>query len=1092
MFGRGTRELMENLPNLDGLDQTAARRLLSQAWLEVAERASLDTPVGDRSSVAHDLRRLSTALQIHAVVVDDLAPDVRTACAFVAAEAADIARSLDVPVSPAAHWRESLVAGMLYLVSGYDANAAVAAQATSMPDDVAPSEGYALASIEAMLTAGDSPAPLATSALPESGLHQRVRAALWLKLGTQVASFNDWLRDPSRAEGDEIAATTGIADALRLKPNDLPIMSHADIQHLARLAAAAMAAAAGRALRSAVPPATATDTYEDFLRARCRRQPLLWPVAAELAAEALPDPGRSAVVAVPTGAGKSGAADLAIQHAIGLGWALYLAPTNALVGQIRRQLRSDHPGVPVREFVGGSEYTASADEALGQMDAGQVLVMTPEKCSLALRQSPEAFDTLALTVFDEAHLLADRRGRGALSELVLSELIARAPDARVLLMSALISNPEALRDWLAAALDRDAIVVRNSWRPTRTLRAVVGIHGPAARRAADGPMRELARLPARRKNVAFDAPLAILAGLQGVWSSSDVEDYALVRVGATTPLNVSRRDDGEIYADRNSAAVRPTVQSLAQLLGQGGEKVMAFLPRSRHDSFAAARDIDGFGETALDEAVEALLALAKAELGVPSLLGSVLAKGVGVHTSALLTEERRASELSFERGNVLVLFTTGTLAQGLNLPATAVIIGGTAIGYDPDRSAAELQDQQRSQLLNAIGRAGRARVAARSLALVVPSKPPVFDGDTAVGDVLPHAEFLAQEDASTNLESALRPFLRRVAAGEADPDQLWPSDQLAISYFAGASADDDGNIQPEILRRSWAAYSLDLRDQVPDMSATITAVSRSILDSRAAPPWAAEAARRAGVPLPAAARFAAVALAHADEPEPDDIDAWLALLLTAIESVPPDELGLLLRPDAFKSTAIAGLWAAAEEERRAGAQALLATLKRWLAGESVAAIGGAAHDGEPLTANGRGQSDPLPRTIRVINDGIIFGVSRAAGLLAATHDVGREHEAPPVLSAPAWQALERLPLALRFGAGAPVPLALAKAGARPRVIAHLLAERLPAPPDGLDDDRLREWAGDQLSLLTESFEDLPFAADELQLIAQFVVSRGAR
>jgi replicative superfamily II helicase len=109
--------------------------------------------------------------------------------------------------------------------------------------------------------------------------------------------------------------------------------------------------------------------------------------------------------------------------------------------------------VRVREFLGGSEYTTASGEALQDIAVGQVLVMTPEKCALALRQSPEAFEELALTIFDEAHLLGDRKGRGALSELVLSEVLARAPDSPVVLMSALIANPGALRDWLAAAHD---------------------------------------------------------------------------------------------------------------------------------------------------------------------------------------------------------------------------------------------------------------------------------------------------------------------------------------------------------------------------------------------------------------------------------------------------------------------------------------------------------------------------------------------------------------------------------------------------------------------------------------------------------------
>ena len=122
----------------------------------------------------------------------------------------------------------------------------------------------------------------------------------------------------------------------------------------------------------------------------------------------------------------------------------------------------------VRGFVGGAEYTLLAGESLEEVDPGEVLVMTPEKCSLALRQSPETFDDVALIVFDEAHLLGESRGRGVLSELVLAEILNRSESVPILMMSALVANPEALADWLEAVQGQPAIVIREPWRPTRT------------------------------------------------------------------------------------------------------------------------------------------------------------------------------------------------------------------------------------------------------------------------------------------------------------------------------------------------------------------------------------------------------------------------------------------------------------------------------------------------------------------------------------------------------------------------------------------------------------------------------------------------
>ncbi len=231
---------------------------------------------------------------------------------------------------------------------------------------------------------------------------------------------------------------------------------------------------------------------------------------------------------------------------------------------------------------------------------------------------------------------------------------------------------------------------------------------------------------------------------------------------------------------------------------------MAFQPGSKHHSFRAALSLTGFGEIELSEVVESLLGLASAELGVSSLLGDALRKGAAVHTSALLAEERRASEIAFIEGQCRVMFATGTLAQGLNLPATAVIVGGTKIGYSPDQSAEEELSQQRSQLLNAIGRAGRARVAMRSIALVVPNELPILDEETVAEVVLPRAEFLKEEDASTAVTSALRPLLGRLEENRVDIDNVYPADHVVLSYLA-RSADDD--LASRIIGRSWGHNS---------------------------------------------------------------------------------------------------------------------------------------------------------------------------------------------------------------------------------------------------------------------------------------------
>ncbi len=1087
MFNRGINELLQSLPDFGELDEAAVYRLLSGAWLEVVERDEFDAPPSADTPNADDLRRLATALQVDAVLRSEIDDQVSKASAFVAAESLEIAKELDGGLDGAADLEQILVA-LLYLIAGYDANARVAIRDVEIDSERSPAEQYALSGVLAFLGGGEMPERPDGTDDVDLLLYERVEAALMMEIGDLVSGFARWLRDPAVSNGDDPARLLDLADGLRLDEDDIPISAHPTTQHFARVAGAALTEASTRALRNVPAPEGTPETFVNFLKERCSVQPLLWPAAYEYAAAALPGPSVSGVVSVPTGAGKSAVADLAIQHAITRGWVLYIAPTNALVGQIRRQLRQDHPGVNVREFLGGVEYTTLAGEALDDIGTGEVLVMTPEKCSLALRQSAGTFSNLALLVLDEAHSLAEKGGRGVLSELVLAEVLVRAEQVNLLLMSALIENPESLASWLSDVQQRNAVVIREPWRPTRTLRAVVGIDGSATIEAAREPIDRLAAMPPHRKHEKFEGRLAVLAGLRGPWSTDEPEDYSLHRIGATTPMQVSRGDGDRVFIDEDSAKVRPTVEALAQLLGERGQKTMAFQPGSRHDSFRAALSLDGFGEVELDQTVESLLALASAELGVQSLLGEALRKGAGVHTSALLAEERRASEIAFVGGGCLVLFATGTLAQGLNLPATAVIVGGTKIGYSPDQSADEELSRQRSQLLNAIGRAGRARVAMRSIALVVPNKLPVLDGETAAEVVLPRAEFLREEDASTAVTSALRPLLSRLDEERVDPDTLYPTDHIVVSYLAPNEEED---LAPRILSRSWGAQQLGLLERVEGLSGSIEALSRGSLELSSGPEWAAEAARRSGVAVPLAGRFCAFLLEAMRETTPESVDDWMDLLISGIGEIPHEELGLLLDKEAFKSTRLADLFSE-DVSKSAAARAVLAeTLRLWFKGEPLNVVGGAAHGGGPIEDMGRTERSPIPRTIRLVDTGIGFNLTRAAGLLAAALDVAVEEQALDAPSEPSRQELERLPVVLRFGASNPIALALLRAGARPRVIAHLLADLLEPPSEDLNDEALREWAGNALRGIDGSV-DLDPETESGRLIARYVLARDAR
>ncbi|MGN6276094.1 MAG: hypothetical protein ACTHNP_09230 [Solirubrobacterales bacterium] len=136
MFDIGIKRLLDELPKIDGLDPDTIRRLLSGAFVDVISIKDLgETP--EAAEHLASVRRLATVLELQAIFDGDFSSESTRACAFVAAEALELVRNL----SDLADDAESdsigaipniqytcMEAASLYLIAGFDANAAVAAR----------------------------------------------------------------------------------------------------------------------------------------------------------------------------------------------------------------------------------------------------------------------------------------------------------------------------------------------------------------------------------------------------------------------------------------------------------------------------------------------------------------------------------------------------------------------------------------------------------------------------------------------------------------------------------------------------------------------------------------------------------------------------------------------------------------------------------------------------------------------------------------------------------------------------------------------------------------------------------------------------
>jgi len=153
---------------------------------------------------------------------------------------------------------------------------------------------------------------------------------------------------------------------------------------------------------------------------------------------------------MPTSAGKTKATELILRSAFlaeRVSLAIIIAPFRALCHEIKNSLVEAFHNEPTKldELSDALQTDFEIAELLGHQ---QILVVTPEKLLYVLRHAPELAAHIGLLVFDEGHQF-DSGTRGITYELLLTSLRSMIPEGtQKVLISAVISNAEAVGEWL--------------------------------------------------------------------------------------------------------------------------------------------------------------------------------------------------------------------------------------------------------------------------------------------------------------------------------------------------------------------------------------------------------------------------------------------------------------------------------------------------------------------------------------------------------------------------------------------------------------------------------------------------------------------
>jgi len=428
------------------------------------------------------------------------------------------------------------------------------------------------------------------------------------------------------------------------------------------------------------------ELFIALLHQRRKAEVDLWPSQIEAASRAV-DKSDDLVVSLPTSAGKTRIAELCILRCLaGKKRVVFVTPLRALSAQTETTLRGTFGplGKTISALYGSIGVSGFDENAIRERD---IVVATPEKLDFALRNDPSLLNDVGLLVFDEGHMIGLNE-REVRYEVQIQRLLRRtdASERRIVCLSAILPDGDQIDDfagWLRR--DQPGGPIKHDWRPTRQrfgdvvwsspnarLNLHIGDERPWVQRFIVGVAPPNWVPPKRRRTKIFPCDQRELC-LATAWR--------LVEDGQTVLIYCPQRSSVEPYAD-----------AIVELHERG-----------------ALRSLLEVNPADLNTAIT----LGEEWLGPKSAILKCLRLGVALHHGALPVAYRKEVERLLRLNILKVTVSSPTLAQGINLSATAIVM------HSLYRSGERIEI---AEFKNVIGRAGRAYVDVEGIVLF-----PIFD-----------------------------------------------------------------------------------------------------------------------------------------------------------------------------------------------------------------------------------------------------------------------------------------------------------------------------------------------------------------------------
>jgi hypothetical protein len=433
-----------------------------------------------------------------------------------------------------------------------------------------------------------------------------------------------------------------------------------------------------------ITDARAVDFWRDYLQSLRNRD-----ITTFTEEQRGPEPGfdrwlrpdRDLLVILPTGSGKTIVGELrAALTLTALGHAIWIAPTRALVRQIRKELRRafEPLDVSVEELPTTEDFIPLDIEASRKLR--HVAITTPEKLLALIRSNPQAVGRVGLIIVDEAQILLKER-RGATVEFVLQQMRQLVPTCRYVLMTGFRDVESVLRGLLERlrGSTNEISTLVSDIRPTRR------IYGIVTNDVTPNSIALIYPPGVQQETGTTTEPFEVVPRRVRLSSQAGALEIARRFLGAVTPADIR----SVLFVNQNRST-----ETQAAELANANRAAPARLPTND-------------------------TARLRVELGRRSIIESTAVKAVAPHHAGLTALEQHLVEKWVHEELVRTVVATPTLAEGVNLPFDLSVVSFT------QRFSTESGSQPVpvTEIQNMLGRAGRAGYVSDGICLLALQSP---------------------------------------------------------------------------------------------------------------------------------------------------------------------------------------------------------------------------------------------------------------------------------------------------------------------------------------------------------------------------------